>query len=141
VANAVDAVHPGIQRRPANSLRDDSDLGDIAVTVDVPLLPEAVVRQALAAGLAKAEALRRAGLLWSATLVCQGQWAQTRSPAASTSADTPVDVLPDVSFDVSPGVPGHTSARAFPQVSARTSAPSSASLSGDASALGATGTA
>ena len=89
VANAVDAVHPGIVRRPANSLRDDSDLGDIAVTVDVPALPEALVREALAAGLARAEALRQAGLLWSATLVCQGQWAQTRSPSGVASVDTP----------------------------------------------------
>ncbi len=82
VANAVNVAHPGIERRPANSLKDDTDLGAIAVTVEVPPLPEAMVRQALAAGLAKAEYLRQAGLLWSATLVCQGQWAQTLGPGA-----------------------------------------------------------
>ncbi|MDB5894137.1 MAG: hypothetical protein JWQ88_1668 [Rhodoferax sp.] len=88
VANAVDVAHPGIVRRPSNTLRDDSDLGGIAVTVEVPPLPEALVREALAAGLAKAEALRLAGGLWSATLVCQGQWAQTRSPGGATPTDT-----------------------------------------------------
>ncbi|APW39926.1 hypothetical protein RD110_24220 [Rhodoferax koreense] len=88
VANAVDVPHPGIERRPANTLKDDTDLGDIPVTVQVPPLPEALVREALAAGLARAEALQQAGLLWSATLVCQGQWAQTRSPGMPPSADT-----------------------------------------------------
>jgi len=89
VANAVNVAHPGIARRPANTLKDDTDLGDIAVTVEVPRLPEVLVREALAAGLAKAESLRQAGLLWSATLVCQGQWAQTRSLGAGGSAHTP----------------------------------------------------
>jgi len=66
----VDA--PGIQRQPANALRDDSDLGDIPVTVAVPPLASAAVQQALAAGLRVAAALQRQGLVQAAALVCQG---------------------------------------------------------------------
>ena len=40
IANAVNLDHPAIVRRPANSLRDDTDLGDRLVTVDVPRLPQ-----------------------------------------------------------------------------------------------------
>jgi len=78
VANAVDVQHAGIVRQPACMLRDDSDLGTLLVTQDVPVLPPDLVRGALAAGLVRAQALQRAGLLWSATLVCQGQWQQTQ---------------------------------------------------------------
>ena len=77
IANAVDVADPGIVRRPSCDIRDDSDLGAIPVTVAVPCLGEPLVRRALAAGLARAEALRAAGLIWSATLVCQGRWCQT----------------------------------------------------------------
>ncbi len=38
VANAVNVEDPSIVRRPAASLKDDSDLGVIPVTVDVPAL-------------------------------------------------------------------------------------------------------
>jgi hypothetical protein len=58
-------------------VRDDSDLGTMPVTTDVPRLPPDLVREALSAGLAVAQTLQQAGLLWSATLVCQGQWRQT----------------------------------------------------------------
>ena len=81
IANAVDVAHPGIERRPACTIRDDSDLGAIAVTVAVPPLGAPLVCRALAAGLERAETLRAAGLIWSATLVCQGQWRQTAVPA------------------------------------------------------------
>jgi len=40
-----------IARRPASEVKDDSDLGAMLVTVDVPALPAALVRQALQAGL------------------------------------------------------------------------------------------
>jgi len=72
VANAVDVAAPGIVRRPANTLKDDSDLGDIPVTTDVPPLPPELVQRALAAGGRRARELRSAGLLWSAVLCCQG---------------------------------------------------------------------
>ncbi len=71
IANAVDIDDARIARRPACDLKDDSDLGDLLVTVDVPPLPPAQVLAALQAGTARARALQRAGLIHSALLVCQ----------------------------------------------------------------------
>jgi uncharacterized protein len=73
IANAVNVVHPGIVRRPACDIRDDSDLGSMLVTVDVPRLGHIQVRQALAAGQRQADSLQTCGLIESAVLVCQGQ--------------------------------------------------------------------
>ncbi len=39
IANAVDADHPAVRRAAARSVKDDSDLGDLDVTVDVGPLP------------------------------------------------------------------------------------------------------
>ncbi|MCD6732512.1 MAG: UPF0280 family protein [Burkholderiaceae bacterium] len=72
VANAVDVDDPRIVRRPACELRDDVDLGAIPVTVDVPRLGPATVQRALDAGLRRARALQREGLVDSCALVCQG---------------------------------------------------------------------
>lgn len=77
IANAVDVSDARITRRPANALKDDSDLGARLVTVDVPALPQALVEEALQAGLARAEALRAQGLIWHAALVCQDRWRST----------------------------------------------------------------
>ncbi len=77
IANAVNLADPRIQRRPACELKDDSDLGDMLVTVDVPPLAPALAQQALRAGLKRAQALRAAGLIWSATMICQNQVAST----------------------------------------------------------------
>ncbi|MDB5731580.1 MAG: ApbE-like rane protein [Variovorax sp.] len=74
IANAVDTDDDAIERRPASQCKDDSDLGDLPVTVDVPSLAPARVGQALDAGMARARALRRAGLVWAVALSCQGQW-------------------------------------------------------------------
>ncbi|MGI4779417.1 MAG: UPF0280 family protein [Janthinobacterium lividum] len=74
IANAVDADDAAILRRPASACKDDSDLGDLPVTVDVPPLPPATVRAALDAGAACARALQRAGHVWAVALVCQGRW-------------------------------------------------------------------
>ncbi len=71
IANAVDIDDARIARRPASALKDDSDLGDLLVTVDVPPLPPAQVLAALQAGAARARALQRDGLIHSALLVCQ----------------------------------------------------------------------
>jgi ApbE superfamily uncharacterized protein (UPF0280 family) len=73
IANAVKLEHPGIVRRPANSLRDDTDLGDRLVTVDVPRLPSAEVARALQLGLDCAHAMQQRGQLYAAFLCCQGQ--------------------------------------------------------------------
>lgn len=77
IANAVNVADARIERRPACELKDDSDLGAIPVTVDVAPLESKLVQQALQAGLRRAQELRRAGLIWSAALVCQGQVATT----------------------------------------------------------------
>ena len=76
IANAVDADHPAIVRRPARSLRDDSDLGALLVTVDVPALPLALVQQALQQGLDCARRLQARGLVQAALLACQGSLAR-----------------------------------------------------------------
>jgi ApbE superfamily uncharacterized protein (UPF0280 family) len=73
IANAVNVQHPSIQRRPANSLRDDTDLGERMVTVDVPSLPAALIQDALQLGLDCARGLQVRGQLHAAFLCCQGQ--------------------------------------------------------------------
>ena len=77
IANAVDVSDARIARLPACQIKDDSDLGERLVTVDVPPLPTPLVDQALQAGLARAEALRAQGLIWHAALVCQERWRST----------------------------------------------------------------
>ena len=83
IANAVNLDDPRILRRPANELKDDSDLGSIPVTVDLPPLDHAAVLRALQAGLRRAESLQGAGLIGAALLVCQGLAMGTRSPVPS----------------------------------------------------------
>jgi ApbE superfamily uncharacterized protein (UPF0280 family) len=75
VANAVNLDDARIVRRPASELKDDSDLGQIPVTVDVPRLDENSVQRALAAGQRRARELQALGLIWSAVLSCQGRFA------------------------------------------------------------------
>lgn len=73
IANEVDADHEGIERRPANALADDTDLGALPVTVAVGTLPAETVEAALARGAAHAEGLRVRGLIWGAALVLQSR--------------------------------------------------------------------
>jgi ApbE superfamily uncharacterized protein (UPF0280 family) len=73
IANAVDCNHPAITRTPANLLHDDTDLGGLLVTVAVGPLPPHAVRLALERGVARAEAMRDAGLIYAASLALQGQ--------------------------------------------------------------------
>jgi len=74
IANAVDVADPRIRRVPANQLKDDTDLGDMPVTVDVPPLDAETIQRALWAGQKRARALQREGLIYSAVLVCQSEW-------------------------------------------------------------------
>jgi ApbE superfamily uncharacterized protein (UPF0280 family) len=74
IANAVDVEATGIHRLPANQCKDDSDLGDRLVTVDVEPLAPTQVQRALDAGVRCAQVLQRAGLVWAVVLACQGQW-------------------------------------------------------------------
>ena len=82
IANAVDLHDPAIQRRPASSLRDDSDLGERLVTVAVPPLAAAQVQQALQRGQAAAQRLQARGLVHAVVLVCQGSLARVQPAAA-----------------------------------------------------------
>lgn len=81
IANAVNTDDPHIVRAPAKTLKDDSDLGDIPVTVDVPPLAPERVAAALQRGLKRARDLQGRGLVWSAALTCQGQLVHTEVAA------------------------------------------------------------
>ncbi|RKF50670.1 UPF0280 family protein [Paraburkholderia fungorum] len=73
IANAVNLDHARIARRPASSLKDDSDLGDMLVTVDVPSLPQPLIDFALARGVDTARRLLEQGLIEGAALFLQGR--------------------------------------------------------------------
>ena len=73
IANAVDCDHPAIRRAPACHLRDDTDLGDLLVTVAVGALPDRAIERALTAGTARAEAFCGAGLIVGASLMLAGR--------------------------------------------------------------------
>jgi uncharacterized protein len=73
IANAVNAEHPAIRRLPARAVKEDSDLGELPVTVDVGPLPLALVRAALDAGREVAAAMRACGFIRAAYLSLQNQ--------------------------------------------------------------------
>lgn len=73
VANAVNVEHPAIHRRPAHEVKEDSDLGDLPVTVAVGVLPGAALAEALENGLATARRMQRVGLIEAAYLSLQGR--------------------------------------------------------------------
>ncbi len=74
IANRVDLDHPEILRRPANQVRDDSDLGARLVTRRVPKLSLGEITTALAPGLAYAQGLVNRGLIHAALIACQRQF-------------------------------------------------------------------
>jgi len=88
VANAVDVDEPRIVRRPANAVRDDSDLGARLVTCAVPPLPGMLVAQALARGRRAAADEIAAGRIVAALLCLQG-----RAEACGANA-LPQEALP-----------------------------------------------
>lgn len=73
VANAVNVDHPGVQRLPARAVRDDTDLGDLPVTVGVDALPEEAIESALDSGLQAARHMQASGLVHAACLRLQGR--------------------------------------------------------------------
>jgi ApbE superfamily uncharacterized protein (UPF0280 family) len=87
IANAVDCDHAGIVRVPASQVKDDSDLGELPVTVAVPALPATAVAEALARGRAEAERWRNRGLLHAAALFLQGRCEVVMPAAARMQAD------------------------------------------------------
>ena len=86
VANHVNVADPAITRRPANEIRDDSDLGALPVTVAVGFLSADSVESALANGLAFARHLVERGLIRHALLSLANRWAQAGSAQAAASA-------------------------------------------------------
>jgi ApbE superfamily uncharacterized protein (UPF0280 family) len=72
VANAVNVEHAAIQRVPARAVKEDSDLGELPVTVAVGPLASTAIESALRNGLACAEVLRVRGLIHAAYLSLQG---------------------------------------------------------------------
>jgi uncharacterized protein len=72
IANAVNCDFDGILRAPAEQLKDDSDLGALLVTVDVPPLTGAAKAAALSNGRAEAERWRDRGLIYAAAMFLQG---------------------------------------------------------------------
>lgn len=74
LGNAVDLPgHPAITRAPANSLRDDSDLGAAAVVIHAGALSQTDVARALQRGETAGTTLQKAGLIDGAALFLQGQ--------------------------------------------------------------------
>jgi ApbE superfamily uncharacterized protein (UPF0280 family) len=74
IGNAVDLPdHSGIKRAPANTLRDDTDLGATPVVTYVGTLSQADVAHALQRGETAANAMRDAQLIDGAALFLQGQ--------------------------------------------------------------------
>jgi uncharacterized protein len=74
IANAVNVEDHAITRAPANSMRDDADLGDRLVTTDVKILSDSARRSSLHAGLQAAIGYKKAGLIHGAALLLQGEW-------------------------------------------------------------------
>lgn len=85
IANAVNVVDARIQRRCANEVKDDSDLGELEITVNVPPLDAASISRALQSGQRRAHELQRLGLIHSALLVCQGEAVRISAPAPDVS--------------------------------------------------------
>ncbi|KLN58239.1 UPF0280 family protein [Variovorax paradoxus] len=96
IANAVDVDDAAIRRRPASECKDDSDLGDTLVTVDVPPLAPSQVKSALDTGAVCAKVLQKGGLVWAALLVCQGQWRLVEPLCSKALPRAPSDAVGSV---------------------------------------------
>lgn len=83
IANAVNVDHPAIHRLPAQAVKEDSDLGDLPVTVEVGALPVEAVAAALEAGLDVATDMQRRGLIHAAWLGLKGNWRVLSLPATA----------------------------------------------------------
>ncbi|MBT6441143.1 MAG: UPF0280 family protein [Alphaproteobacteria bacterium] len=72
VGNATDVANEAVRVAPARSVRDDTDLGDRLVTVDVGELSDDAIQMALDGGAQQAELLRSRGLIVAAHIALQG---------------------------------------------------------------------
>jgi uncharacterized protein len=98
IANAVNCDWPGILRRPAEQLKDDTDLGSRLVTVEVPPLPGAAIALALSSGRAEAERWRDRGLIYAAALFLQGRVELVPPSAHATLERRPSKTLLEPGF-------------------------------------------
>ena len=73
IANDVNVDYPGILKRPAFEVKDESDLGMLPVTVDVPPLPVDQISEALKLGAQTAGNLIKTGKIEAAYLSLQKQ--------------------------------------------------------------------
>ena len=73
IANDVNVNYPGILKRPASEVKDESDLGMLPVTVDVPPLPVDQISEALKRGGQTAGNFIRTGKIEAAYLSLQKQ--------------------------------------------------------------------
>lgn len=96
IANAVSVESRAIRRAPAASLDADSDLGDRLVVVDVADLSGSEIEASLAAGVATAEGMRRAGRIFGAFLALRGRYCVAGPPAMPrlTALASPAAVAP-----------------------------------------------
>jgi hypothetical protein len=69
----VDVQHESIQRAPANTLKDDTDLGERLVTTAVGAIPAVSIEQALDNGAVYARQLQDESVIFAAWLTLQGQ--------------------------------------------------------------------
>jgi hypothetical protein len=69
----VNVDFPGIEKRPASEVKDESDLGIIPVTVAVPKLPKDKISLALEQGAKTARKLIKAEKITAAYLSLQKQ--------------------------------------------------------------------
>jgi len=96
VGNAVDLPgHPGIRRAPANSVVDDSDLGEWPVVIGCDALSDDDMAQALDAGVARTLELNRRGLVARAALFLGhfGRIAPDRPLVQDTNTPLPADPI------------------------------------------------
>jgi ApbE superfamily uncharacterized protein (UPF0280 family) len=73
IANQVNVDFPGIEKRPASEVKDESDLGIIPVTVAVPKLPKDKISLALEQGAKTARKLIKTEKITAAYLSLQKQ--------------------------------------------------------------------
>jgi ApbE superfamily uncharacterized protein (UPF0280 family) len=83
VGNAVNVEHPAISRTPANSIDDDTDLGDMLTVTSVGPLPPSAIETALDNGAREAQRLIDAKLIHGAFLALQGHMRSVGVPAVA----------------------------------------------------------
>ena len=88
IANSVNVDDPMIRRAPANTLKDDTDLGNRLVTVEVPCLSANKVEAALKRGAEHANELCAVGHTHGAILSLQGKIHVVESAAIQGSMRT-----------------------------------------------------